>query len=464
MQKNHSMKKSLRLLFLAVFSLFSIQGYSQTFTDLNSQLPGLESGSAAWADYDNDGDLDLAITGFSSVVAERSFIYRNDNGVMTPVDSSIIKVSSGSVSWADFDNDGDQDLLINGQNNGGPLCQLYRNDSLTFTPINPGFIRTIGRSCWVDVDRDGFQDVLISGVMDSLWVDTTIIYRNNGNGTFSYYPTNLPPLISSGIAVADYNNDSLLDFFIVGIDPNNLPVSALFENTGTGNFTIDTASFRQIYTGDAKWGDVDHDGDLDILYDGIEVDNTAYTLIYLNDGSGNFSELPTNLPGTGEPGSVDWADVDNDGDLDVLLSSNLMRNDGNGVFTDISPWPTQSVFAIPALFMDYDQDGDADIFMLAFFGINSSDIYRNELITGVSNLATTNHLSVFPNPLNHTTTISFDAVETKYFSIFSIDGKLVKEFQSTKTTQVDLSELKSGIYFLEMKDDSNFNRLKLVIE
>ena len=55
------MKTTLHIILIAALSLFSKLTYSQVFTDLNSQLPGLESGSAAWADYDNDGDLDLAM-------------------------------------------------------------------------------------------------------------------------------------------------------------------------------------------------------------------------------------------------------------------------------------------------------------------------------------------------------------------------------------------------------------------
>ena len=88
------------------------------------------------------------------------------------------------------------------------------------------------------------------------------------------------------------------------------------------------------------------------------------TLIILNNLSSaqTFTDLNSQLPGL-ENGSAAWADIDNDGDLDVLLSSNLFRNDGNGIFTDVSPQPAQSVYAIPAMFMDYDKDSDADIFM-----------------------------------------------------------------------------------------------------
>ena len=89
------MKTTLHIILIAALSLFSKLTYSQVFTDLNSQLPGLESGSAAWADYDNDGDLDLAMAGFSSLVAERSFIFRNDNGIIQKRQSDFRSNESG---------------------------------------------------------------------------------------------------------------------------------------------------------------------------------------------------------------------------------------------------------------------------------------------------------------------------------------------------------------------------------
>ncbi|MBK7572816.1 MAG: VCBS repeat-containing protein [Bacteroidetes bacterium] len=192
----------------------------------------------------------------------------------------------------------------------------------------------------------------------------------NGNSTFSYFPTNLPALLSTGIDVLIMTMTVWPDIFIIAsLMQTKITVSALFHNTGSGNFTIDTTSFHQIFTGAVKWGDADSDGDLDILCDGIELDNDAFTLIYLNDGSGNFSELITNLPGTGEPGSVDWADIDNDGDHDVLLSSNLMRNDGSGNFTDISPWASLSVSCNSSQCSWISIWTATQIFMLSFSGL-----------------------------------------------------------------------------------------------
>lgn len=458
----------MRFTYLLAFSLTLLLtgkiSLAQNFTDMNAQLPGLESGSAAWADYDNDGDLDLAMTGFSSLVAERSFIYRNDNGIMTAVDSSIIKVANGSVNWADFDNDGDPDLMLNGQNNGSLYCELYRNDNQTFVAMNPGFVRVLGIQRWLDVDNDGFQDVVISGVMDSLWVDTTIIYRNNGNSTFTYFPSNLPPLTTTGMDVADCNNDSLPDIFIIATAPGGLPVAALFTNNGNGNFTMDTTSFMQIFAGAVKWGDAENDGDMDLLYDGILIDNSAYTLIYLNDGAGNFTNQSTNLPGTGEPGSVDWADIDNDNDLDVLLSEYLFRNDGNGTFTNISPWPAFSYYAIPAMFTDYDTDGDADIFMLMYFGISNSNIFRNELLTDVDDIPEVVNISVYPNPTDHLLNILSDLKEVQLYELYSIEGRFIQILKVINSSQLDLSEIPQGIYFLGIKNNEKREMTRIVIE
>jgi hypothetical protein len=264
--------------------------------------------------------------------------------------------------------------------------------------------------------------------------------------------------------VADCNNDSLPDIFIIATAPGGLPVAALFTNNGNGNFTMDTTSFMQIFAGAVKWGDAENDGDMDLLYDGILIDNSAYTLIYLNDGAGNFTNQTTNLPGTGEPGSVDWADIDNDNDLDVLLSEYLFRNDGNGTFTNISPWPAFSYYAIPAMFTDYDTDGDADIFMLMYFGISNSNIFRNELLTDVDDIPEVVNISVYPNPTDHLLNILSDLKEVQLYELYSIEGRFIQILKVINSSQLDLSEIPQGIYFLGIKNNEKREMTRIVIE
>src|SRR2546423_7620 len=94
---------------IALLFLSYLASRAQTFTSLENGFPTLTGASFAWGDYDNDGDSDLVIIGFSGQTAEVSNIYRNEvNGVFTLINSGIVKVSSGSANWGDFDNDGDR--------------------------------------------------------------------------------------------------------------------------------------------------------------------------------------------------------------------------------------------------------------------------------------------------------------------------------------------------------------------
>jgi uncharacterized repeat protein (TIGR01451 family) len=90
-------------------------------------LIGVETSSVAWGDYDNDGDLDILLTGNagnSNLVAK---VYRNDGGVFVAIDAAFTGVSYSSVAWGDYDNDGDLDILLTGAT-GSPVTRLYRNE------------------------------------------------------------------------------------------------------------------------------------------------------------------------------------------------------------------------------------------------------------------------------------------------------------------------------------------------
>jgi hypothetical protein len=454
----------IKLPLFLLLAILSNHCYSQIFTNLHMGLPGLQSSATAWGDIDNDGDQDLLLEGFSSIQAERGFLYRNDNGTMVLIDSSIIHVSNGSANWGDYDNDGDQDLLINGQNNGSGMTELYRNDSAVFTPVHPGLYNLIGIMRWIDYDHDGFLDIVGAGIEDSAFEVVSPLYHNNGNGTFSLVPTNLPPMTGSDIQVEDYDHDGLPDLFITGRDINFSAITGTFHNDGNGNFTMDTVGFRQMWTGTAKLGDMDNDGDIDILYDGVENSIDAYSLIYLNDGNNHFTESITNLPPTGEPGCVDWADIDHDNDLDVLLSGSfLMRNDGGGNFTDISPW-SAGLFMTPVMFVDYDNDGDADIFNVNFFNSDESTIYRNELISGIDPIDDEKKYSIYPNPVHSYATIDIQSIHDKMnVRLFNSTGSYLKNYDCS-FAEFNFSDLPAGFYFLEFSESKQIHRLRFVKE
>jgi hypothetical protein len=102
-----------------------------TFTNINAGLPGVYQSSVALADYDNDGKLDIVLAGVNNQSNSICQVWRNTgNGTFTNINAGLTGIHSGSVTWADFDNDARLDLLISGLNtNGTPVLQVYHNNT-----------------------------------------------------------------------------------------------------------------------------------------------------------------------------------------------------------------------------------------------------------------------------------------------------------------------------------------------
>ncbi|MBK9523892.1 MAG: T9SS type A sorting domain-containing protein [Bacteroidetes bacterium] len=448
-----------------LFVFQSVFTNAQLFTDLNWNLMGLSGATAAFADYDNDGDEDFVLSGFGSTIAEWSGFYRIDNGIPVLIDSSLIKITNGSSNWGDFDHDGDPDLLMNGQTNGSAMCALYRNDGTSQLNLvsNTGLPGLIGCMRWIDYDRDQFPDVIMSGMIAGTFADTTLLFHNNGNGTFSPATAFVFSFFEADIQVYDYDGDSLPDFFITGRGSFGFNGYAnLLHNDGNGQFSVTPNQFRQLFTGTSKFGDHDNDGDVDILYDGIDSTNAAFTLIYDNN-NGLFTELPNVLPGSGEPGIIDWADIDNDGDLDIGISgSHLMRNDGNNLFVDVSPWDT-NIFALPILFNDFDRDGDKDVLFVNYFGFLGTTMYQNNFITKVNNIETINENLIYPNPVVSKLNIKSQFNPESTLAIYSFTGELIRSpNRAFEQNEIDVACLSSGIYFLEIKNKDEVKQIRFV--
>jgi len=96
----------------------------ETFTDIDADLPGVALGSARWGDLDQNGALDVMLTGFNT-----SAVFRNINGLFLPVNAGLIPLNTSSTAWADFDNDGDLDILLTGSSPQGAITEIYRNST-----------------------------------------------------------------------------------------------------------------------------------------------------------------------------------------------------------------------------------------------------------------------------------------------------------------------------------------------
>jgi hypothetical protein len=99
------------------------------FKDIDAELTP-KGYDGVWGDYDNDGDLDILLTGFDGASGKIARIYRNDNGGFSSTNTEPIGVSRSSIAWGDYDNDGDLDILLAGFPQLSPVTRVYRNNTI----------------------------------------------------------------------------------------------------------------------------------------------------------------------------------------------------------------------------------------------------------------------------------------------------------------------------------------------
>lgn len=291
---------------------------------------------ATFADFDNDGWLDLFAIGGDG----RGRLLRNDgSGKFADVTAAAGVADVGGARKAlvaDLDHDGDLDLLLV----GGATNRLYRNNlDGTFTEVAGAMgLQGTGASrgqdaAFGDFDGDGRLDVFVAGA------EAGALYRNTGLQGFRDV-TAASGLAggrgSSAVAVGDYDNDGALDIFVLAADGGPGGETTLWHNEGDGTFTRDDRSadaFRRmgrIGGRAARFVDYDNDGWLDLLVAG-----RRGALLFHNN-RGRYEDRTALLPATLRSGAAVAAivvsDVDGDGDQDFFVADSggvhLLRNDG----------------------------------------------------------------------------------------------------------------------------------------
>jgi Tol biopolymer transport system component len=396
---------------IVAFELDNAFGPAVLFTREVTIEPATDGGlsrGVAWGDFDNDGDPDLVV---ANAINQPQMLYRNDgpDGFFQIQQDPIVQSAGNTegVFWADYDNDGDLDILLTNQFDQ-PL-RLFRNDgpshaeaegSAGFSLVAAGDLGDDRRgsangACWGDYDNDGDLDVFVvhrDGHNDEL-------YHNEGDGTFRR--------VSEGVAVnsggngrtcacGDVDDDGDLDLYVGNFrDGDTKAANFFYLNRGDGSFDAVTegalVTDRQATYG-SSFVDADEDGDLDLFLTNIS--RTDHNALYLNNGRGQFTRradgplvTADSRPSKGHA----WGDYDNDGDLDLFIANGteadvdlrnfLYLNDGHGRFTAVTVGDLVSDVDTSggAAWADYDKDGDLDLFVANWGGSDEDNVlYRNQ--------------------------------------------------------------------------------------
>ncbi|MGD8780333.1 MAG: VCBS repeat-containing protein, partial [Ignavibacteria bacterium] len=279
-----------------------------------------------WVDYDADGDLDL----FSTFLKKASYefkLFENINGNLTKVNAGLPDVLNGRFDFADYDDDNDLDLLLMGE--FPDVTDVYRNDNGTFYAINAGLEFFKQGDCkWGDFNDDGLIDIVLSG-QNSSGQNKLKIYINDGTSFSEEYVHDMG-WYKSDLDLEDYDNDGDLDLVVIGDPPGQTRLSEILRNNFKESGTLELIGNSIEYSeyGDVKFGDFNNDGYEDLILTGTSSGGNPITNILFNDNAGTFSsigDLQLNIANL-EKSSVDWADFDNDGDLDFALSGRNTTN------------------------------------------------------------------------------------------------------------------------------------------
>ncbi|HSL88559.1 MAG TPA: T9SS type A sorting domain-containing protein [Ignavibacteriaceae bacterium] len=401
-------RKALLILPLMLFFASNFI-FPQNFSKTELEFPGFTGGNIIWGDYNNDGFLDILFVGGPYPWAGTSTIYKNNgDGTFTLNQNSfLLKLSNGAGAWVDVNNDGLLDIIISGyyQLLQRPETKVYINNgdgtfSQTSNNITGMYYASI--AC-ADFDNNGTIDFVISG-LDRDFNPTSKLYSNLGNGQFEEVAVNLVGVWQGSAAWGDFNNDGNLDLVIAGKDDidNNISkgVTKLYRNNGDGTFSEVQTNIAGIFTGSVSWGDYNNDGLLDLLVTGdrkfeLFGFDAAFTAIYKNMGNDTFEKADVELPGMINSTGI-WADVNNDGNIDILLSGSnnalgiepftkLFLNDGSGNFTASEDSLEQLALSV-ASWGDFNNNGKLDLMLAGYDKDNQTYVtYLYENISSTPN-------------------------------------------------------------------------------
>ena len=377
---------NMKTLFTILGALLTTVLMGQTFEAVN--VPGVSdvadaSRSVNFVDVNGDGWDDIFYSNGLAAGQSNVLLINQKDGTFLKVENDPIVLDndrSDGASFADVDNDGDMDAAVVtfGANGSGRLNYFYRNNgdgSFTHEPANaicldPTYSEMV---TWIDANNDQYLDCMVTNSVQQL---ANLYYENQGDGSFlkrtdlAFTNEAVP---TRGVDWVDYDGDGDSDIYLT--NETSLAGNSLYRNDGPDQFTLVedlTISTDQKVSAGSSWADIDNDGDLDLFV--ANWDGDANQLYFNNDGVFAEDLSSAIAQDTSYSFGSTFGDVDNDGDLDLFVcnsylggqnNSFLYLNDGNGGFSldQQSDLSLDEGWTFGAAFGDYDNNGWLDIFL-----------------------------------------------------------------------------------------------------
>jgi hypothetical protein len=431
------MRRFLLATALLLYSALYLNISAQSFSALNnvSLTGGVTFAKSAWADYDNDGDLDFISIGLDGNSTPVTALYKNTSGTFAVQSTpELPNVYNAFVSWGDYDSDGRLDLVIAGEtvfnSNTSSITKVFKNTptgfqeqfSGLFPPINSGDAR------WLDYNNDGHLDLVITGTsitsdgnsgLNQVFISK--LFKNTGSTFVEVFANGFQGLGYSSVDAADFNADGLVDIIFSGSRSGGmapLERTKIYQNSGTSFSEVFIDQISGISFGDAKWWDFDLDGDMDVVVEGAN-DGVRNGKVFRNNGT-SFTEVFIDVLPKLSSSSIDIGDFDMDGDDDLVVSGNtgsglvttIFRND-NTSLSEVFAGAVSGLHQGTVSWGDSDGDGDLDI-LARGLGDNNIAVSQIFLNDGQTNSFTANTKPSPPSVLsqtyvNNVSTLSWNA-------------------------------------------------------
>lgn len=341
------------------------------------------SNQSIGTDYSDRGIVDMNGDFLDDIISVSAntvqIFYQNESGGFTEANISTPNANftpSWSLAAADYDDNGLTDLLYGG---GSGVTFMKAQDSNTgdSNPID-GFIEVSGseyvfsqRSNFVDINNDGHLDAFVCHD-----VEPNVFYINDGNGNFTFNQGGLGDYPSGGnygSVWVDYDNDRDVDMFIAkcGGEPARRD-NEMHRNNGDGTYTeigADLGLEDDMSTWSSAWADYDNDGDMD-AWVGASTLGQGFHRLMRNNGNGTFTDV---IAGSGLEGFTDTNienqtyDFDNDGNTDIISSGSILYGNGDMTFTIQGGAPFNGGFG------DVNNDGFIDVMGFGSLRINNGN-------------------------------------------------------------------------------------------